>query len=310
MATYLYTTPPSLKYRIVVNTINFFQSKTAIQRDLSNNRLPIQSYDIYKSPLKYKIKSTTKIDIFDVHHIAHQDAKPVIVLYLHGGGYISGFMKIHYDFINKLVDELNVQVIIPDYPLAPSYTYQTTINMIEESYLAILQDYPDHQIILMGDSAGGGLALALYLKLKQTTKRLPKKIIAICPCVDIALDDPKILEYLKVEPILKDLDGIQQIAEIYAEGDHKNPLVSPYYGDFSGIEDLTVFIGTNDILYPDCERFRAKLEASNIQHNFFVYQNMCHCWMLYNEFDESRHAFEHISAILNQQDELNHTLCA
>lgn len=303
MPIYFYTGAPSWKYRIIVGAISLLQSKTAVQRDLVKNKFPIPSYDIYKSILKSKIKKTTKIESFEIHHITHQDAKPTIVIYLHGGGYVSGSMKIHYDFINKLIDELKIQVIIPDYPLAPSYTYQKTIQMIEESYFSVLQEYPDHQIILMGDSAGGGLALALYLKLKQADKPLPNKIIAISPCVDVALDHPEISDYLKIEPILKDLDGIQKISEIYAEGDYQNPLVSPCYGDFSGIQDLSIFIGTNDILYPDCEKFRLKLEQSQIPNNFFIYQNMCHCWMLYNDFEESRHAFEHISNLLKEQQQ-------
>ena len=302
MPIYFYSEPPTLKYRIVVNTINFFQSKYAVQRDLMKNKYPIPSYNIYKSVLKYKIQLSSKVSGFDVHHVSNSEPQPMTVLYLHGGGHISGSMKIHYDFLNKLIDVLNVNVVIPDYPLVPDYTYQDTLQMIEETYLSMLQDYPDHQIVLMGDSAGGSLSLALYLKLKQLGKRLPDKVVVISPCLDAALDHPDIVKYLQIEPILKDLDGIHKIGEIYTEGDYKNPLVSPYYGDFSGIKDLNIFIGTNDILYPDCEKFRQKLEKNKIPNKFFVYQNMCHCWMLYNDFEESKHAFAHIQNILQCEE--------
>lgn len=283
----------------MVNTINLFQSNTAVRKDLTNNKFPVPSYDIYKSVLRDKIRSIQLIEDFDIYHICKPSAKPIIIFYLHGGGYVLGCMKIHYEFLNKLVEELDVQISMPDYPLSPQYTYQKTIAIVEQAYLNLLKDYPDHDIVFMGDSAGGGLAIGLYHKLKQEQQTLPKKIIAISPCLDVALNNPEISHYIKNEPILKDIQGMQQIGQIYGEGDSTNPWVSPYYGDFTDIDHLSIFIGTNDILYPDCERLRQKLIEQNIYGNFFVYENMCHCWMIYNDFEESKHAFAQLEKMIN-----------
>ena len=299
MLTHLYNKTPTFKYKMVVNTINFFQSNTSVQKDLNKNKYPVASYDIYKSSLKDKIKSIHLVENFDIYHIAKLTSKPTVIFYLHGGGYVLGCMKIHYEFLNKVVEELNVQILMPDYPLSPQYTYQKTVAVVERAYLNLIEQYPDHDVVFMGDSAGGGLAIGLYHKLRQDHQPLPKKIIAISPCLDVALNNPEILAYLKTEPILKDLQGMQKIGQIYGEGNMTHPWVSPYYGDFTDIDNLSVFIGTNDILYPDCERLRQKMLEQNSSANFFVYENMCHCWMIYNSFEESQHAFEHLRNLIN-----------
>ena len=102
--------------------------------------------------------------------------------------------KDHWDFIKKIVEDTNATVIVPDYPLAPKYTYKEVFNMMEPLYKEIVSKVDMEKFIVMGDSAGGGLALALEEKLSQEEIEMPEKTILISPWLDTRLTNPKIPE--------------------------------------------------------------------------------------------------------------------
>ena len=89
-----------------------------------------------------------------------QNKSEQTILYIHGGAYMAEVTKDHWDFIKKIVEDTNATVIVPDYPLAPKYTYKEVFNMMEPLYKEIISKVDMEKFIVMGDSAGGGLALA------------------------------------------------------------------------------------------------------------------------------------------------------
>ena len=114
------------------------------------------------------------------------------ILYFHGGAYMGGLEKYHWKFIEKIAKQTGYGVIIPDYPLTPKYTYKNVFEMVEPLYQEIIKEIEPQNLIMMGDSAGGGLALALEEKLGEENIEVPEKLILISPWLDITMTNPKI----------------------------------------------------------------------------------------------------------------------
>lgn len=151
---------------------------------------------------------------------------------------------------------------------------------MEPLYKEIVSKVDMEKFIVMGDSAGGGLALALEEKLSQEEIEMPEKTILISPWLDTRLINPKISEVQKRD---KQLNKFKlQIAALgYAGKDGKdNYLVNPIDGDLSKLKNITIFTGTNDILNPDVYVLKEKAEKSNIEINIKEYENAGHIWFI------------------------------
>ena len=116
----------------------------------------------------------------------------LVILYFHGGSYVAEASTQHWEFIEKLAVDTNSTIIVPDYPLAPKYNYKDVFKMVIPLYKEIIERVDSNNLLLMGDSAGGGLSLALYEKLSQDNITLPKKNILISPWLDVRLENDKI----------------------------------------------------------------------------------------------------------------------
>lgn len=204
-----------------------------------------------------------------------------IIFYLHGGGYYMRISLPHWLFIRKLSNRFGVKVILPDYPTAPAYNYLQTYQFVMEVYKDLLRDYDPDKIYFFGDSAGGGLSLALSQGLKKESLPQPAGLFLLSPWLDVSMTNPEIRKIEKLDYMLS-LDNLLIAGELYAErADLKNPLVSPLYGDLTGLPEIYLFIGTHDILLPDCRRFRELVKAAGSGLKYFEYEKMVHCWMLF-----------------------------
>ena len=158
--------------------------------------------------------------------------------------------------------------------------YKEVFNMMEPLYKEIVSKVDMEKFIVMGDSAGGGLALALEEKLSQEEIEMPEKTILISPWLDTRLTNPKIPEVQKRDRQLNKFK-LQIAALGYAGKDGKdNYLVNPIDGDLSKLKNTTIFTGTNDILNPDVYVLKEKAEKSNIEINIKEYENAGHIWFI------------------------------
>ncbi len=173
------------------------------------------------------------------------------VFYIHGGAYFMDFAGPHWRLLEKLIEETDVQVIAPGYRLVPFATYREAFDLIVPLYGEYCEKHPDKNIILMGDSAGGGLALSLTEHFKAKGMHRPDRLILLSPWVDISLENEQIKEYESIDPFLK-AAPLRDCAELWkGDLDIHDWRVSPIYGDLKGIRNVTVFVGTDEILYPD-----------------------------------------------------------
>ena len=124
------------------------------------------------------------------------------ILYFHGGSYVAEATQNHWDFLGEIVKDTNYTVIMPDYPLTPKHNYKDVYNMVEPLYKKIVEKVGQDNLIIMGDSAGGGLALGLYEKMANENLELPVKTILISPWLDVRLENEKIKEIEKADTVL------------------------------------------------------------------------------------------------------------
>lgn len=202
------------------------------------------------------------------------------ILYFHGGSYMAEATSNHWKFIEQLAKDTGATIILPDYPLSPKYTYKDVFNMVEPLYKEIIEQTGSENLIIMGDSAGGGLGLALEEKLGEQNIPMPAKTILISPWLDVRLNNPEIEKIEKVDNILnKESLRLAGIAYASNEG-MENYLVNPIDGDLSKLQNVTILVGTHDILNPDAKLLQQKAKKQNVQVEIKEYEQAKHIWII------------------------------
>lgn len=227
--------------------------------------------------------------IFIIKPKTEQLSKKVI-LYFHGGAYVAEATTLHWDFLEKLANDTKSTIVMPDYPLTPKYTYKDVFNMVEPLYKEIISKVDVKNLVMMGDSAGGGITLALAEKISQNNIQLPSKTILISPWLDVTLTNEKIKEVQKND---KDLNKekllIAGISYARDEEGTKSHLVKPINGPISKLKNVIIYTGTYDILNPDTHLLQEKAKKEGIDIQIKEYEQAPHIWIINN---------------INKQDEL------
>lgn len=252
-------------------TIEYYYKNNQIPKDIFESPTPSPIFFNDKDYITMEFKKK-KLYIFNQKN--HRNK--TIILYFHGGAFIRNFYLFHWSFIKSLMSYASYPIYAVDYPLIPFYNYEKILNFCKELYLWLIQKY---KIILIGDSAGGNLCLSVIQKIESNL--FPKKIILLSPWLDVSMTNPQIIEYEDYDFILNQ-EGLKKAGSIYSNFNPKLPEVSPIYYDYNFLPETHLFIGTHDILYPDCELFYKKYKKNNIY--FYKYHKMVHDWMILNLF--------------------------
>ena len=209
-----------------------------------------------------------------------KNEKEKYILYFHGGSYIAETSQEHWNFLENLVKDTGYTVILPDYPLAPKYTYEDVFTMIKPLYKEIIERISPEDLIMMGDSAGGGMALALEENLSEENEELPSKLILISPWLDTRMENSKIDEVQKND---KDLNKeALKLAGIAYKGKNGKDtyLVNPIDGPLDKLKNVTIYTGTYDILNPDVEILVQKAKEKNVTIDVKEYEECGHIWIV------------------------------
>lgn len=274
-----------------------FESEENALKELDREKVKQQQPFILPSSFR---KDFTFIEIEGVpcYYIGSLSNNPLI--YLHGGGYVYQPNRIHFSFVRKLHHKTNQPIVVPIYPKTPTYGFIKTYEAVEKivDYFSI----EDQQLTLIGDSAGGGLALGLTMKLLKEERNIVGKLILISPFLDIALENPMIDE---IEPLDKMLGriGLQVFADSYASGEEKqNEMLSPIYGDVSKLPPILLFTGTFDILNPDCKLFEQIMIKHHKKIIYVEEKEMPHVYLLF-PLPIQKKGLETICDFLHQKEE-------
>lgn len=204
------------------------------------------------------------------------------ILYLHGGSYVAEATEQHWEFIEQIVQDTGATVILPDYPLTPKYNYQDVFKMVVPLYKEIIDRIDPNHFVLMGDSAGAGLGLALEERIGEDNLAMPAKTILISPWLDVRLTNPQIDEVQKNDKQLNK-ETLKLAGIAYAGDDGMDSyLVNPIEGDLSKLKNVIILTGTHDILNPDIHVLKRKAEEVGIGSQIEVkeYEQASHIWMI------------------------------
>ena len=216
------------------------------------------------------------------------------IFFLHGGGYNQRPTLFHFLFLDEIHKLTGAHIIFPLYPLAPNYTYDVAYRRVNAIYDETRILAKGHCVTLMGDSAGGGLSLGLYMQLAENNKLLPDKLVLIAPCLDVTMTNPEIKPIEKHDRMLGRVGLVEMGKRWAGKANLTDYRISPIYGDISLIDKLMLIVGNHDILFPDAEKLVKKLRELNKPVEFIIGEKMPHDYPLM-PIPEARQAIEEIS---------------
>lgn len=295
---------PSVQSRIIekgMALVRHHKTHEAEAATLEDMALKEENYEIPNFiQEKYGITQTSYIDM-PVYYLATKNKMPLKhVLYLHGGAYIHQPNLLHWRFVHELTEEMPLSVTIPLYPKAPYHTYVQSYAKVLLLYRKLLNEVGADNIILMGDSAGGGFALGLAQYLLEKDLPQPAQIILMSPWLDITLTHPEIEKYADLDPMLS-ADALRVDGQCYAGNmDPNHYMLSPINGKFKGLAPIALFVGTHEIFLPDARKLKEKLEESKMDFYYFEYPNMNHIFTTY-PIPEAKAAILQITKIIQKE---------
>lgn len=227
------------------------------------------------------------------------------VLYLHGGGYVMGSPRTHRSITWRLARDARARVCVPDYRLAPENRFPAPLEDALAVYEKLLNDGAEAKsLALAGDSAGGGLALALLLEIRARGWPQPAAVSVFSPWTDLMLSGRSIAENAETDPLLP-AARIGEVAENYLQGaDPSDPRVSPLYGDFTGGPPVMLQVSDIEILRDDSLRMARRLREQGVPVEFVLWKGLPHVFQLAAPWlPESLESLERAAQFLRRQME-------
>lgn len=223
------------------------------------------------------------------------------LLYFHGGGYLFGNPGTHRQFVSRLVDASHAEAIAPRYRLAPHHRYPAAVEDALAAYRAIIESHIDPaSVIVAGDSAGGGLALALLIRIRSLDLPMPAGALLFSPYLDLEHTGYTIranarTDYLPLSEMVEPNDWYSEIAQIL------EPEVSPVHADFTGMPPMLVFAGGAEMLRADAERLVESALRAGVDAELAIEPEMMHVWPAMVEWEPaSQRALEHATTWIHR----------
>lgn len=204
-----------------------------------------------------------------------------VIMHCHGGGYSTGSSLYARTLTAKLASCTGMEVLSFDYRLAPEHPYPAALEDAMKVWDYLMRmGYGARDVILTGDSAGGNLALALTLKLKEQGRFLPRGLVLMSPWTDLTSSGESYKTKKEVDPVLTNA-YLDRMIHVYARGeDLTNPYVSPLFGDFRGFPPTYVQVGENEILLSDSTALVDRLKEAGVVAKLDVFENMWHVFQM------------------------------
>lgn len=254
-----------------------------------------------KIPESIQIEKLTVEGIHSEWLIPDGACSEKIMMYVHGGGYVSGSCNDHRGFVSKFARNTGVRTFMYEYRLAPEHPFPAALDDSVKMYEWLLASgFLSENIVIAGESAGGGLALALLLALKERKIDLPAATVAISPWTDLTCSGNSYKTKNKVSPA--PLNSWVVFSRHYA-GDYSADfhLISPLFGDFNGLPPILINAGENDELFDDSEQFFLKAKDSGVDIIFRKGEGMLHCYpLLAPIFPEATEAMDEIADFIRK----------
>jgi len=225
-----------------------------------------------------------------------------VVLYLHGGAYVAGSINSHRSIAANIAIAAKARAFIIDYRLAPEHPHPAAVEDAVAVYKWLLSNKVDSKhLAVVGDSAGGGLTLALLISLRDGNIPLPAAGICLSPWTDLAFSGESWKSKAAVDLIVFDIKE-REFARLYLGGiDPKTPLASPLYADLKGLPPLLVQVGTNEVLLSECTQMVERAKQAGVNAVLDEWEKMQHVWQFAASFiPEGRRAIARIGEFIDR----------
>ncbi|MGK2958001.1 MAG: alpha/beta hydrolase [Acidimicrobiales bacterium] len=202
------------------------------------------------------------------------------IVYLHGGAYVGGSLLTHREYAGRLSRAARATVWNVGYRLAPEHPFPAAPQDALAAYRGLVESgvLQPERTVLAGDSAGGGLVVAIMLGLRDAGDLLPAGGVCLSPWMDLACTGESLVTNADYDVTVR-AKGLQRTAALYLAGhDPTDPLASPLYGDLGGLPPLLIQVGTTEALFSDAARFAAKAEAAGVMVHFEPWAGTIHFW--------------------------------
>lgn len=295
---------PSIKYYL----LRFYLKRLQKQRKATGDDLSQRRKTLESVARKFQLPPNTVVERVSANAvpaewISFKGMKPKgVFFYLHGGAYNSGSLASHRHLVAALAHKCQCTALHIDYRLAPEHVFPAAIDDAVSAYVWLAKKV-DLPIIIAGDSAGGGMAVATMLKLKEEKKQLPKLAVLMAPWVNLQGNSTSLASLGKKDVILTK-EVLESSAMMYA-GDKRlltNPYVSPLFGDLTGLPTTLVQVGTHDLLLGDGEDIANKLMDHGVTTTLSVWPKMLHIWQFFvGKLPEADRAIDEIAAFIQKE---------
>jgi acetyl esterase/lipase len=228
---------------------------------------------------------------------------PNTILYFHGGVYVIGSASQTVPLVSDLARRTRAKAVTVDYRLAPEHPYPAAVDDARAAYEGLLaQGVDPGQIALAGESAGGGLAVATMLALRDAGTPLPSSALLMSPYADLTLSGETLLAKQALDPILTP-EGLRlRVPDYLAGADAADPRISPIFGDLSGLPPLLIQVGSHEILLSDALRLADRAAVADVSVTLEVTPGVPHVFQGFAAMlDEGDAALDRASSFLNAQ---------
>ncbi|MFF9265155.1 alpha/beta hydrolase [Streptomyces longwoodensis] len=221
------------------------------------------------------------------------------LLYLHGGGYVVGSPDTHAGLVGELARRAGVRAVSVDYRTAPEHPFPAAVDDGLAAYRELLADTDPRDLVLAGDSAGGGLSIATLLAAREAGLPQPAAVVLFSPWVDLTLAGGSIRTKEDADPLFVEAD-LRDYADLYLGAtDPAHSLASPLFADLTGLPPLLVQVGANEVLLDDAVRLAGRAGADDVEVTLEVGPGLPHVFQHhYGRLDEADAALDRAARFL------------
>lgn len=299
---YKHTAPESIVSRLVKRYLIRTDRKNSLLRIFETGNFNRTPAPIHKSLLKLCDVNEVFVQNRPVWTLTPKKNKSKkVIFFSHGGGHMNNIISFHWKMVEYLIKRTGATVIVPDYPLLPECNYKRTYEMVEETYHQLIKDIDAKDLIFLGDSAGGGISLALAQLLRDKNASIqPSQLLLISPELDASKLHEDVPKYEPFDVILTGAIFDTIVPYYVADCPRDHFLVSPGLGNLDQVGKISIFAGTHDILFPYALDLKKRLEKENRAFNFYEYPKMIHVWAAITLMRESRCALRQMAKLINE----------
>lgn len=301
---------PSIPAR-VLNRAMWFSKNFVVKNDASVAQMRRLFEAVYGTSDKQfaRFYPNTEIEKFKISAIRAEWVKhrsvnsEEVICYIHGGGYVLGSAKSYRRFARRLSKMTKRKVLLFNYSLAPENPFPAGLNDCLTVYQWLLdQGYDGGKITVAGDSAGGGMSLALVQKIRDLGMDLPKAVVCLSPWTDLTLSGESTRKNSKSEVVVNPYHAPYWVNCYVGSTHSKDPLVSPLFADFHDFPPVLVHVSDSEAIFHDSTRLVEKLNRFGIDNKLEIYHKLPHAFHVTASFiPEAFSAFRNINEFLNEK---------